>query len=89
MSGDFPHFDVAEVMGVWESIKAVFAGGASTPRRGRPDSYQLGEAEQVLCNCCEGELVLCAIWAAQPKAAARRDRTWPARISIISLARST
>jgi hypothetical protein len=35
--------------------------------------YQLGEATQVLCNGCKGELVLCATWAAQPEATKPED----------------
>ena len=47
-------------------------GNARNRSRGRP-RYQLGEAAQVLCNGCEGELILCTAWAAQPKPTKSQD----------------
>ena len=38
----------AVVMGIWESIKAVFAGGASTP----PDARRLSAVDEFALSAC-------------------------------------
>jgi hypothetical protein len=52
----------AVVMGIWESIKAVFAGGASTPRDARRlsavDEFALSECLRVLYHGERGWITL-------------------------------
>ena len=38
----------AVVMGIWESIKAIFAGGASTPR----DARRLSAVDEFALSAC-------------------------------------